>query len=1493
MSNLKFGLQLELKGDQVVVRGLENARGSVKGFRGEVEQSAKDTGRATEENKKFSSSFNAVSSTAKALGGVLVALGVGKLAGEFISVNREAQKLKASLATVTGSVEAGNAAWREMEKFATTTPFALEQSVNAFVKMKALGLDPTTSALTSFGNTAAAMGKDLNQMIEAVADASTSEFERLKEFGIKASQEGDKVSLTFQGVTTTIGNNSREVVQYLESIGNVQFAGAMERQMDTLDGAISNLQDSIQGLMRANDGPGGASGSVDTLTSAIKGLSDTLNDPAVKQGMQDLVSMTLNLVAAGAQAIPVLGFIGAEIKSWIFGPQIGDLVRLGDELERLQEKRREFQRGAIRDGRNVEEDPRVHAIDQEINSTRQAITLSENLISIRIAGKRAADGFAASVQGVASATGAESEAAKKIIAGLKEQQQELSHTGRELLEFQLISKGASEKQIEMALSTYDNVEALKTQEEQSKENEKAAQDLAKAQDALLKSLFPLEAKQAEIADQLKMLDGLYQDGRVSTDQYREAKAKLQQQLHELNNPLAQTIANIKEETQWLQQELTATLQGDTALKAFNRTKAIETELRRHNVERGSDEERMLRDEIAARYDAAQAIDDYKSSQDNAAESAREANRIQEQFITEIVGSFIDGTGDIGDAFEDLWKRIVREFINSGVASLLGFDSANTPLLSGIGQLLGGGGGSGGSGMDLSSLTSLSSIATKLTGGIAAIGATFNKAVVGLAQFAGLDNFVGQGILSTGGNMAVLGNSLGLGPQTAMMGGALASAGLGWAGGVGGTAIGEKLFNKQAESAWGATIGAAIGTAILPGIGSVIGGALGGIVDAIGGGDGKKRVQLGVDTGDYNYREYAVGNTITAASGIKLTARNLRAGTEGDAVATAIRDEFVLIDAALVDLFKSVTGEIVDFTGDVIGKNTSVKQGENQFIGFFGADGFNGLDPAEIAAASEQFVRQWVDAANEELKTSLDIDGFIELQRAGEPLYQMLARVTQQLPVVNQALEALGFNALAFSADGMAAADGLVAAMGGIENFAASTNQFYSDYYTEAEKTQRITDELTDIFGSLNLAMPDTRAEFRALVEGLDVTTTEGQQTFSALMAVQGAFAQITPAAGEASSAIAGMSDTMRGLQSDTQKLEAELLRAQGLTDQYTAAIRAIETQGMTPAEMAIYDYNNALRDQISSLDAAADAERKLAASRYNMETQILQMTGQTDKLRQRELAALDPALRSMQELMWSIEDQNAAKQAAGNADQLFADFARAQSSYANSLGSLNNSLDNNSNVLSDLVDSNEAWRQAAAEMSRAAMSLTGVLADFRLSDLSPMSAGDRMAFAESEYNRVLQSAQSGNIDAMNMLAEAARDYLTEAQHYYASGAQYASIFNEVAGDIGPLGASGGRVPQFADGGVHDGGWRVVGERGPELEFTGASRIYSNSDSRALFDDSRIVQKLDQILTENKLLKQEISVLRGERKSIAQSEKQQMEKQTSTIKAANRKAVEMT
>lgn len=210
----------------------------------------------------------------KATGAITGLASAGAALSKLVSVSRQTDVLKASLVTMTGSMANANAAFDELSKFAASTPYALDQSVTAFTKLVSLGLTPSQKALTAYGNTAAAMGKDLNQMIEAVADATTGEFERLKEFGIKAKQQGDQVSFTFQGVTTTVAKNSAAIEGYLQGIGENNFAGAMSNRMATLDGAISNLSDSWDGLFRAISSQGAGGIIQDQVISATKAVNE-------------------------------------------------------------------------------------------------------------------------------------------------------------------------------------------------------------------------------------------------------------------------------------------------------------------------------------------------------------------------------------------------------------------------------------------------------------------------------------------------------------------------------------------------------------------------------------------------------------------------------------------------------------------------------------------------------------------------------------------------------------------------------------------------------------------------------------------------------------------------------------------------------------------------------------------------------------------------------------------------------------------------------------------------------------------------------------------------------------------------------------------------------------------------------------------------------------------------------------------------------------------
>lgn len=209
----------------------------------------------------------------------------------LVESQRNFDKLNAGLITMTGSTENAAKAFGVLQQFAKDTPYGLNQAVEGFTKLVALGLKPSQEALVSYGNTAAAMGKDLNQMIEAVADASTGEFERLKEFGIKSSKQGNDIAFTFQGVTTTVKNNSEAIQEYLLAIGNTQFAGAMEQRAKTLDGAISSLEDSFEAFK---------------LSVAQSGFGDLVAEQV--RNAETAINEMTGLIASGQ--------LSAEITAW-------------------------------------------------------------------------------------------------------------------------------------------------------------------------------------------------------------------------------------------------------------------------------------------------------------------------------------------------------------------------------------------------------------------------------------------------------------------------------------------------------------------------------------------------------------------------------------------------------------------------------------------------------------------------------------------------------------------------------------------------------------------------------------------------------------------------------------------------------------------------------------------------------------------------------------------------------------------------------------------------------------------------------------------------------------------------------------------------------------------------------------------------------------------------------------------------------------------------
>lgn len=230
-------------------------------------------------------------------------------AKSIIQTGAEMESYTASLKTAVGDMETAKMVLGDIRKEALKMPFEVDVLTQAFTRLAIVGVNPTMRTLQGFGNIAAALGnatmstsERMQMFVEAVADAMTFEFVRLREFGIIARKEGDKIAVTFNENTEHIDANATAIARYFEELGlkHPKLMTAMADQMNTAKGAVSNMKDAwmqwantiaergpleaykgllheVTELLGEEDG-GLADVIANALTDAIEGVTDLIEE---------------------------------------------------------------------------------------------------------------------------------------------------------------------------------------------------------------------------------------------------------------------------------------------------------------------------------------------------------------------------------------------------------------------------------------------------------------------------------------------------------------------------------------------------------------------------------------------------------------------------------------------------------------------------------------------------------------------------------------------------------------------------------------------------------------------------------------------------------------------------------------------------------------------------------------------------------------------------------------------------------------------------------------------------------------------------------------------------------------------------------------------------------------------------------------------------------------------------------------------------------------
>lgn len=418
-----------------------------------------------------------------------------------------------------------------------------------------------------------------------------------------------------------------------------------------------------------------------------------------------------------------------------------------------------------------------------------------------------------------------------------------------------------------------------------------------------------------------------------------------------------------------------------------------------------------------------------------------------------------------------------------------------------------------------------------------------------------------------------------------------------------------------------------------------------------------------------------GNSFQFYKGGWFRSDKTTTGALDPALDRALDQQFMALKATALGL-----GDVLGVTGDALdGFSQSIKisfnglneqQIQEKLNEQFGKIGDNLaqeiLRSAAMVEIGPEFIRPFAEQIEEELADRSIIsfirrlggeydtrsaeqraaDEYIkQFAREGETASQTLTRLAGSLQAVNGVFEKLNITLFDTSLAGADMASELLDMFGGGGAFRQLAQSFYQNFYTEAERQAALFDDVVaslydmssrglfataqEEWAALTDEQGNVRQEFRALIESLDLTTESGRQAYVELMRLSPAFAEVATNLENTQGAVESLSETLRSLQQEQQSLQRELLALQG------GDLRAFDTAGFTEAELAAYDFNEALRQQIATLrqaaaaaDEAARAEadriRAVASEAAALQRQILELNGDTAAIAAADRAAIAP-----------------------------------------------------------------------------------------------------------------------------------------------------------------------------------------------------------------------------------------------------------------------------
>lgn len=1166
-NNVKFGLQLELKGDKVLVRGLDNARGSVTELSRKVGESRKP--------------FRDLTGTLFSLKGALAGLGLGLAVRQISQVTDQYAQLEGRLRLVTnGTAELSliqeqlfNIAQGTSSEFASvaelyTRTAQQADTLNASQQDLLKFVELTTKSFIVSGASQQEAAGATRQLTQALASGVL----RGEEFNSVMEQGPRLMKALADGLGRGVGE-LRELAQSGEITADILFPALLSQAEKvnaefqamprTIGRASTELENAFQRAIATTE--------VQPLIESIDSLKRTISDPGTVQGISTLTGAIIGGFAAAiekaSQLVNVVKFLAESTAAAINGPALGDLVRIQDAIAEKQSRLNLVMAGGGGRSVNANREGLIKSLQSQLTTLREMEAQTIALQKAEQAAKQTSTEHTVVIKNLASVGKGKTDAEKEKTAQLLEQ---LS-----LLQFQhrLLLQG-------MPLKEADNLV-----EEVSLRLKLAKQGLSQAEiqsyvDVTAAIREKTDAQQAEL-DLQKSVDAfLERDFSAPIEGFDQVSRAIVGAVDSLDNLVA-----LQDEYG----ELRKAAAGDT-----DKLAAIEKKHQKEQI--------GLFGDVTA---SAKQFFDEGSSGYKALEKAEQAFRAVE--IAMSVQALAVKLGLVETETAAVMAADGQKAISGGLANVAGSGTglpfpaniaamvATLAFLSSLGVDTKGGGAAGSIAGALDGSNLGGALATR--GTVLGDPEAASKSIVNAIDR--LEDIASDELALTSRMARALENiQIGLSGVGSAFAKAAAERGvqsLVISGRVGDaqaqiTQGPTKFFDFQAELRRIAAFGA-VSAAIEQGISSVFAELGSGIVAAVQALRGDSSAALAafenIQLGNINIAES--DNLDDALNGLFASLGDSAVAIVSGTLGLGIERLQLFGEGAAETLFRVAGG--VDFARNAV---------EDLGISLAGlstvASGTEDIG-AELIRQSVLAAETFVSSFEVTFRTRFGRRTFTVFQNTLSGIGEIIRDFTGDADDIAELARGLFGLRDAMRFMGVESADvtrAMLNAAGGLDALADGLNTFRSEFFTDAERLVFTTRELTEELGGLGIALPATRDGFRALIESLDLANEAEQALFGSLLALVPLADEYFDSLESTASAIDGVSGSLNNLIGIAENLSDfldRLSRTQGGTpiQQQQESLRQFREAGglaLSGDADAASSLQNLAQDLINSSRAA-------------------------------------------------------------------------------------------------------------------------------------------------------------------------------------------------------------------------------------------------------------------------------------------------------------------